>query len=163
MSAAPELQPVAEAPARKKKGKGFVLMLLVLLLIGGGGGVYWWLSRTPAVEAAPREVPLSERGLVPFEPFMVNLADGGGSRFLKITLQLVLEDAEKADAVTSTPVVVSRVRSEILELLTQQTGTALVTPEGKAALKSAIGERLAGVLDGGKVIDVLFSEFVVQF
>jgi flagellar FliL protein len=163
MSAVPELQPVVEAPARKKKGRGPIFVLLVLLLVGGGGGAYWWLSRTPAVEAAPREVPLAERGLVPFEPFMVNLADGGGNRFLKVTLQLVLESPEKAEAVTSTPVVVSRIRSEILELLTQQTGTALVTPDGKAALKTAIGERLADVLDGGKVIDVLFSEFVVQF
>ena len=66
-------------------------------------------------------------------------------------------------AVLATPVVVSRIRSEILELLTQQTGAALVTPEGKAALKTAIGARLAPVLEGGKVIDVLFSEFVVQF
>ncbi|MCC7044622.1 MAG: flagellar basal body-associated FliL family protein [Acidobacteria bacterium] len=163
MSAAPELQPVADAPAKKKRGKGLLLIMLVLLLAGGGGGAYWWLSRTPGVEAAPKEIPLSERGLVPFEPFMVNLADGGGNRFLKVTLQLVLEDAESADAVLATPVVVSRIRSEILELLTQQTGAALVTPEGKAALKTAIGARLAPVLEGGKVVDVLFSEFVVQF
>jgi flagellar FliL protein len=159
---APELQPVVDAPPRKKRGKGLMLMMIVLLLGGGGGGAYWWLSRTP-VEAAPREIPLSERGLVPFEPFMVNLADGGGSRFLKVTLQLVLEDADAAEHVLGTPVVVSRIRSEILELLTQQTAAALVTPEGKTALKTAIGGRLAPVLEGGKVIDVLFSEFVVQF
>lgn len=157
---APELQPVAEP--KKKRGRGLMMVVLVLVLAGGGGGVYWWLSRTP-VEAAPREVPLSERGLVPFDPFMVNLADGGGNRFLKVNLQLVLEDVRSADHVLQTPVVTSRVRSEILELLTQQTGASLVTPEGKAALKQNIAERLDGVLDGGKVIDVLFSEFVVQF
>jgi flagellar FliL protein len=161
--AAPELQPVVEAPAKKKKGKGLMLMVLVVLLAGGGGGAYWWLSRTPAVEAAPREIPLSERGLVPFEPFMVNLVDGGGNRFLKVNLQLVLEDAASAEKVLGTPVVVSRIRSEILELLTQQQAAVLVTPEGKAALKTAIGERLVPVLEGGKVIDVLFSEFIVQF
>jgi flagellar protein FliL len=160
---APDLQPVAEAPAKKKKGKGFLLMVLVVVLAGGGGGAYWWLSRTPGIEAAPREIPLSERGLVPFEPFMVNLADGGGNRFLKVTLQLVLADAASADSVQGAPVVVSRIRSEILELLTQQQAAVLVTPEGKAALKTAIGERLAPVLEGGKVIDVLFSEFIVQF
>jgi len=158
----PDLQPVADAPVKKKKGKGLMLVALVVLLAGGGGGAYWWLSRTP-VEAAPREVPLSERGLVPFDPFMVNLADGSGNRFLKVNLQLVLEDAASADKVGGTPVVVSRIRSEILELLTQQTGASLVTPEGKAALKTAIAQRLDPVLEGGKVIDVLFSEFVVQF
>lgn len=157
----PDLQPVVDAP-KKKRGKGLMLMLFALLLAGGGGGAYWWLSRTP-VEAAPREIPLSERGLVPFDPFMVNLADGGGNRFLKVNLQLVLEDAETAEKVAGTPVVVSRIRSEILELLTEQQAAALVTPEGKAALKTAIGEHLAPVLEGGKVIDVLFSEFIVQF
>jgi len=160
---APDLQPVVEVPAKKKRGKGLILVLLVLLLAGGGGGAYWWLSRTPGVAAAPREIPLSARGLVPFDPFMVNLADGGGNRFLKVSLQLVLEDAASAGKVQGTAVVVSRMRSEILELLTQQTAAALVTPEGKAALKIAIAERLTPVLDGRKVIDVLFSEFVVQF
>ena len=159
---APDLQPVVDAP-KKKRGKGLMLVLLVLLLGAGGGGAYWWLSRTAGVEAAPREIPLSERGLVPFEPFMVNLADGGGSRFLKVNLQLVLDSPRSADKVMATPVVVSRMRSEILELLTEQTGAALVTTEGKAALKTTIGDRLEPVLEGGKVIDVLFSEFVVQF
>jgi flagellar FliL protein len=140
-----------------------MLIMLVLLLAGGGGGAYWWLSRAPVEAAAPREIPLSERGLVPFDPFMVNLADGSGNRFLKVNLQLVLETPEAASTVLKSEVVVSHMRSEILELLTQQTGSALVTTEGKAALKVAIGDRLAGVLQGGKVVDVLFSEFVVQF
>jgi flagellar basal body-associated protein FliL len=51
----------------------------------------------------------------------------------------------------------------VLELLAQQTATALVTPEGKAAMKAAIISRAQEALDGGKIADVLFSEFVVQF
>jgi flagellar FliL protein len=159
--AEPELQPVMDPP-KKAKGKGRLFILMALVLVSGGGGAYWWMSRTP-VEAAPKVIPLSERGLVDFEPFMVNLADGGGSRFLKVDLQLIVEDQDSADHVTGTPVVTSRVRSEVLELLTQQTATALVTPEGKASLKKSIGERLEPLLEGGKVVDVLFSEFVVQF
>ncbi len=158
----PELQVVIDPP-KKKGSKMRLILAAVMLLAGGGGGAYWWMSRVPVEAAAPKEIPLSERGLVDFEPFMVNLADGGGSRFLKVDLQLVLEDASAADHVTTTPVVVSRIRSEVLELLTQQTATALVTPEGKASLKKSIGERLEPLLEGGKVVDVLFSEFVVQF
>lgn len=160
--AEPELQMVTEAP-KKKGGKMTLVLGAVALLAAGGGGAYWWMSRMPVEAAAPREIPLSERGLVDFEPFMVNLADGAGNRFLKVDLQLVLEDAPAAEHVTTTPVVVSRIRSEVLELLTQQTATALVTAEGKTALKKTIGERLEPLLEGGKVIDVLFSEFVVQF
>ena len=53
-------------------------------------------------------------------------------------------------------------RSAILELLTTQTASTVVTLEGKAALRTAIAERVghSGELE---VIDVLFSDFVVQF
>lgn len=156
-----ELQPVQPAPA--KGGKGKLMLLVALLMLGAGaGGAYWWMSRN-AVAAAPREIPLSERGLVTFEPFMVNLSDGSGNRFLKVNLQLVLEDDAAAAKVLATPVVVSRLRSDVLELLTEQSGTVLVTPEGKKALKDTIRERAKGALEGKEVIDVLFSEFVVQF
>lgn len=164
MAAEIELQPVAATPAPKKKGGAVRLaMIAIVLIAGGGGGTYWWLSRAPVAAAAPREIPLSERGLVPFEPFMVNLVDEGGNRFLKVNLQLVLENAEAAEHVLTTPVVLSRMRSDILELLTEQSAPALVTPEGKSTLKTAIRERVAAALEHKQVIDVLFSEFVVQF
>jgi flagellar FliL protein len=158
-----ELQPVVETPAPRKKGKGMLLVIAALLLVcGGGAGAYLWMARS-AVAAAPSAVPLSKRGLVPFETFMVNLADGGGNRFLKVTLQLVLENQKAADEVLHTPVVLSRLRSDILELLTEQTGAELVTPEGKAALKQTIRERLGEAMENRQIVDVLFSEFVVQF
>jgi len=48
-------------------------------------------------------------------------------------------------------------------LLTTQKSTDLVTPEGKLALKEAIKLRVAADVPDQKVLDVLFSEFVVQF
>lgn len=157
-----ELTPVVGAK-KKKKGKGKLLLIVgILLIAGAGGGGYWWLSRGAAA-ATSAEVPLSERGLLTFEPFMVNLADEGGSRFLKANIQLVLEDDEKALHASETPVIVSRVRSDILELLTQQEAPTLVTPEGKQELKAAIKERAKLALPETEVVDVLFSEFVVQF
>ncbi len=94
---------------------------------------------------------------------MVNLADAGGNRFLKVSLDLVLDSPEDAKHVQETPVLLSRVRSDILELLTEQAAPQLVTPEGKQALKDAIKARVSATLDHKQVIDVLFSEFVVQF
>jgi flagellar basal body-associated protein FliL len=55
-----------------------------------------------------------------------------------------------------------RTRSAILELLSTQVATRLVTPEGKSEVKKAIAEQASRLL-GVKVTDVLFSEFVVQF
>jgi len=167
MSAEPELKMVeGQAAPKKKKGKSFLMMAIVgLVLLGGaGGGAWWWFHRGTAVaEAAPKEPPLEKRGLVTFEPFMVNLADEGGARFLKTNIGLVVDDAAVAKELEESPVVKSRVRSDILELLTEQQAAALVTPEGKESLKNAIKARTAHALEGKKVIDVLFSEFVVQF
>jgi len=163
MSAEPELKIVE--PARKK-GRSVILLALVGLVVmgGAGGGVWWWFQRGTAVaEAAPNEPALEKRGLLTFEPFMVNLADEGGTRFLKATIALVVEDEAVAKQLEEAAVVKSRVRSDILELLTEQQASALVTPEGKESLKSAIKARTAQALESKKVIDVLFSEFVVQF
>jgi flagellar protein FliL len=151
------------APAKKKKG-GFlkILIAVVVLLAVAGGGAAFFLTGSGTAKAE-EEAGLEKRGLVTFETFLVNLADAGGNRFLKVNLQLVLASPEEAASVQETPVVMSSLRSAILELLTQQQASVLVTADGKTALKKEIKERVAGSLKHRKVIDVLFSEFVVQF
>ncbi len=158
---AAEESDAAAAPARKKKGGLVKILLLVVVLGGGGAGAAWWFTR--GASAAPVEVKPEDRGLVSFEPFLVNLSDAGGTRFLKMTIDLVVGSPEEAKHIEDTPVLLRQARSAILELLTQQQAPALVTSEGKQKLKDAIKAQASLVLPGQKVIDVLFSEFVVQF
>ena len=158
--------PAAPAPPEKKKGKRLLLMLgivFLVLAIGGGGAAAFFLRRGPAHEGAAKPAKPVEHGLLTLEPFVVNLADAGGSRFLRVSVRLVLDSLEGAEKVQKNDVALVRVRSAVLELLTQQTADALVTAEGKAALKKLIGARADAVLDDTKVTDVLFSDFVVQF
>jgi len=98
-----------------------------------------------------------------FDPFVVNLADAGVSRFLRVKVQLVVSGVAKAEEMTKSAVDQSRARSLILELLTTQTSDVLVTPDGKAALKKAIAEQVGHALSHIEIVDVLFSDFVVQF
>jgi flagellar FliL protein len=153
------------APAKKKKGGLLVKIAIALVVVGGiGGGAAWWFLRGTATEAkAAAEPPLEERGLLTFEPFLANLTDEGGNRFVKATIGLVVETEEEAKHLEEKPVVMGHLRSAILELLTLQSAPILVTPEGKEALKKKIRERTTELLKDQKVIDVLFSEFVVQF
>jgi flagellar FliL protein len=155
----------APAPAKARgKGKMPIIAGAVALLAAGGGGLYWWNGRHAAeavVEA--KEVPPSARGLVSFEPFVANLADPGGTRFVRATVQLVVADALQATELAETPVLVMQARAIILELLTTQSADVLVTLDGKAALRKAIAERVAAALHEVEVVDVLFSDFVVQF
>ena len=101
-------------------------------------------------------------GVVPMEAFLVNLADSNASRFLRVTLRLVVETPAEAKEIEESPVDQARARSAILELLATQQSATLVTPEGKDALKKAIAERTSKVLKR-EVHDVLFTDFVVQF
>jgi flagellar FliL protein len=162
----PETNDTPDAPAKPAKKKGGLMKTLVFVLLflaaAGGGGAWWWLRGTPEA-VAKEESSLEERGLLSFEPFLVNLTDAGGNRFLKANIELVLDSAEAAKHVEETPVVLMHLRSAILELLAQQSAPALVTPEGKAALKEAIRARTQPLVKDQKVLDVLFSEFVVQF
>ena len=139
------------------------MSLVALLLLASGTGGAWWWMRIAAATPEITETPLGERGLVTFDPFLVNLADAGGSRFLKINIQLVVNSAVAAESVQKAPVVLMPVRSAILEVLTEQTAASLVTGAGKSALKEDIKKRVALLLRDQKVIDVLFTEFVVQF
>ena len=151
---------LVEGPPKKKKGKGKLLIVALLLVVAIAGGVVYAMRRsaTPAGETAP-----SNPGLIPMDPFVVNLADAGGLRFLRVTLQIEVADDKEAVRIAEDPVPSKRARSAILELLSQQTAATLVTSDGKVALKKAIMQAVAPIFPSTKVIDVLFLEFVVQF
>ena len=101
-------------------------------------------------------------GVVPFEPFLVNLADKEASRFLRVTLRLVVDTEDEAKEIEESKVEGARARSAILELLATQESSTLITAEGKIELKKLIAERTSAVLKR-EIRDVLFTDFVVQF
>ncbi len=154
------------APA-SGKGKLFIILSVVGALLLGGGATFW-MTRLGAVhtdaaaQGAPAPVPEGPKGVLSFEPFVVNLTDAGGSRFLRVTVRLLVA-ADAAERLSKDDVTMVRARSAILELLAEQSSDRLVTAAGKADLKKAILERADGVLVPVKVADVLFSDFVVQF
>jgi flagellar FliL protein len=154
--------------AGKKSKKGLFMTVIALVLLGGGGAGAYFFYLKPApkhavAEAEPEPEPEHATGIVKMEPFVVNLADTGASRFLRCNLSLVVADEALAKEIEEKPVELARVRSAILELLALQQADQLVTPEGKEALKQQIVERAAHAVHELKVADVLFSEFVIQF
>jgi flagellar FliL protein len=156
---------MSDAPAKEAKPKKKMSMPIIIgavvVVAGGGGGAYWYLHRAAPPAPVAKHVVV-EHGIVAFEPFVVNLADPNSSRFLRITLQLVVSDEKEAAHIKDTPVILAQARSAILELLTLQTSDALVTTAGKTALKKAIAERVSTAIEDVKVFDVLFADFVVQ-
>lgn len=174
------------ADAAPKKGKLSLIIGLVVLLAGGGGGGYWWFAKQKAAAAgaaqagghgtgakadkghndedghAGRETP--EGGaLLPLDVFTVNLADAEAQRFLRTNVQLVIDgDEAVVKELEEEKLPVARARSVVLDLLSSQKSADIATPEGKDALKKAIAERASKVLHH-EILDVLFSDFVIQF
>lgn len=162
------------APVKKKKGRLLLVLVaaLVLLLGGGGAGAYWWMHRggdegKDAKHAEPAHEE-ADPASIALPTFTVNLADKDASRYLRVTLTLLIPDHEKAEELAAAEhgpgnVKLMKARSEILELLSTKSAEELTTAEGKVQLKKAIAERATKAFGSVKVSDVLFSDFVVQF
>jgi flagellar FliL protein len=153
----------ATPPAKKKSKKGLLIGVVGVLVVGGGAAGYWFTRPAAGASADAHAEPEPEgESVVSFEPFVVNLADGGGGRYLRVNVQLVIGGAAAGAEIEEEAVKKVRLRSGILELLTGQTSDVLMTPEGKEALKHSIGEQASATIEPHKVMDVLFSDFIVQ-
>ena len=175
----------AEAPAEgaaPKGGKGkLFIMLGVLLALAGGGGAYFFLVRKPALEAVSEAATdagerggeraggeravgtgrgLAEMGaLEALDPFIANLADEDGRRYLKATMQLEFYEPSVPAELGSH---MAQVRDLILTLFTSKTFADIRTPEGKGLLREEIINRINRVLRRDVVKAVYFTEFIVQ-
>lgn len=140
-------------------------MLIVavgLLAAGAAGGGAWFFLRDKG-PAPVVEKKLSEHGLVKMEPFVVNLADEGNQRFLRASIQLVVESEVEALEFEEKPVLMMGARSAIVNTLTEQTSEHLASVEGKAELRESLKEHVSAALKEIEVVDVLFSDFVIQY
>jgi len=165
-----ETEAAAAAGAAKPKGKRSKALILgvpvFVLLMGCGAGAWWYLKGQPPPtdgEAADA-VHASEEaagGLLELAPFVVNLSDVGGRKYLRVTMALLLPTEAIAKEIEENKLVMSRLRSAVIEVLTVRTSVQLATPEGRAELRTAVGESIKSV-SHLEVKDVLFQEFIVQ-
>jgi flagellar FliL protein len=93
------------------------------------------------------------------EAFVVNIANAGGDRYLKMIVQLELSEP---GAVAELEQIKPRLRDAILDLLATKTIQELMDLTGKQRLREDIAGRVNNVLTQGKVTRVYFTEFVLQ-
>ncbi len=96
---------------------------------------------------------------VEFKPFIVNLNDAGGKRFLKLTMSV---EAETEGLETEINNKMPQFRDIILLLLSSLSYDDISTLDGKMRLRSQMLNRINSHLSSGKVRNIYFSEFVVQ-
>jgi flagellar basal body-associated protein FliL len=145
-------------------GKSPMMMAIAaaVVLAGAGGGFYMFKMKG-AEAAAPAEPEPAHHGAVAFSALTVNLASQPSRHFLRATVQVIVGSPEVAKEMEESAAEMAKARATMLEVLSTQTAEVLVTAEGKAEVRKTLTERLAHDLHGIEVIDVLFSDFVVQF
>lgn len=150
-----------EAPKKKKGNKMMLIIIIaVVVVVAGGGGAFFFLSKSKGEKAEKKETKAAEEGVMfALDPFVVNLSDLSGSRFLKVSLQLELTNPlllEKAK--TKIP----QIRDAVITLLTNKTSENLISPEGKLQLKDEVNIRTNQILGENSVKNVYLTDFVMQ-
>jgi flagellar FliL protein len=91
------------------------------------------------------------------EPFLVNLADPGQPRYLKVTLHV--ETHQKGEEFEKR---LPQTRDSVLTILCSKNSKDIMTSEGKNALREEIKEKMNHLLTETKVQNIYFTEFVIQ-
>ena len=173
---------VAEKPA-KQSNKGLIITIALVSLISsaGGAGLTSYLvgkaiAKLPVAgavaegghesEEARKEAELVEAiehgGVVPLDPFVVNLADEGVARYLRIKVTLMVDDKNKVKEVIENLALTGKVKDVILQTLSRKTSQDLINEEGKNKLRAEIQEGIGRYFKEPKLTDVMFTEFVIQ-
>ena len=171
-----------QAPAEKKKlpVKIIIIVLAVVLVLGGATAGYFMFAghkgkssgkEDPGKEVKKEQVKEegSKKGggegegvsgnMKQLDPFIVNLADAEGQRYLKAVIQLELDNASLEGEIQGK---LPQIRDEILMILSNKTFDDVSTTAGKRMVKREIASAVNKYLTGGQITQVYFTEFVVQ-
>lgn len=165
----------------KKKGGllKWIILLLLLIILGAGGffGYKYFFAGSDSKVTENEETPppqgeksaQEEQAEKPVEhgptemyslpPFVVNLADPLGRRYLKVAIDVEVINKTVANEIDKN---LPRVKDTLLLLLSSKTFADLDSMEEKIDLKNEIVQRLNQILGKAKVVKVYFTEFVVQ-
>ena len=162
------VEETAEGVEDVKKGsfKKIIILGLALALLGGGGFAGWkfFLAKKISPSEGKADGVTARESTTPgillkMEPFIVNLLDQGGKRYLKTQFQIEVDSEEvQKELQARTP----QVRDAILLLLTSKSFSQIGVPEGKTELRTELIERINAILKGGTIRTLYFTEFVVQ-
>ena len=144
-----------------------VVAVLLVLTIGLTAGFFMMWNKLSDLNIQAKAAT-SENGkaqaaalgpLYSLDTFIVNLADAGRSRYLRVTMDLELADPTDAGELSER---LPQVRDSILMILPSKQFDDIASMEGKIALRDEIIARLNSLFAKNVVTNIFFTEFVVQ-
>jgi flagellar protein FliL len=144
--------------------------VLFLLVLGLGGGMFMIWTKLEAVSAQvatansdknpekPKVEPIGK--VVSLDTFIVNLADPGANRYLRVTMDLEVTGGKTPEEEISrrTP----QLRDAVLMILPTKKIGDIISTEGKLALRDELLSALNALLASSKIARIYFKEFVIQ-
>ncbi len=147
-----------------------IIGVVLVLVIGMGGGLYLVWHKLSALDAqlSPEPKPEAAEGkpktetlgpIFSLDTFIVNLADPGGNRYLRVTMDLEVDGKPAEEELAKR---LPQVRDAILMIIPTKRFADISTGEGKSALREEMIGVLNKVLASGKILRIYFKEFVIQ-
>ena len=152
-----------------KKGLIILAVCFLIIALGVGAGLYVFWGKvsgaTPATGEGSGEViekkeaKIKVSALLSMETFVVNLADPGGKRYLRVTIAVEIDDKDFVEEVKKS---VPQMRDKVLMILPAKMFKEIRTSSGKDALRKEIIDQLNPLLKKCKITNMFFQEFVIQ-
>lgn len=145
------------------------VVLLMMGMMGAGFFILWGkMSATVAQvqsaeggEQAQQEEEKEESigPMYKMETLIVNLADQGGKRYLRVSMELELSSPEVVEEIEKR---MPQLRDAILMILPTRQYADISTTAGKISLRDEILAKMNSHLKTGSINTIYFTEFVVQ-
>ena len=155
-----------------------ILIILIgvtmVFMLGLGGGLFMMWNKLSAMETqahvsgekgdqtgANTSVPVEELlgPIFPLDTFIVNLADKGGKRYLRVSIDLELDNEKLESEIKKR---LPQVRDSILSILPTKRFEDISSAKGKTDLRDQMLASINGLLARGQITNIYFKEFVVQ-
>ena len=147
----------------RERGKKVPLIAGALVLVIGGAGVVIARKReaSTGAEGLARAEPHAP-GVIALEPYVLNLADDEGGRYLRCTLRIVLDRDDAARSWNTDPLLQTRVRDRVFFVLAARSADELAAPDGREKLRDKIKTTVEPLFEEARVLEVYFAEFLLQ-
>ncbi len=156
-------------PARRSTGSSghmtpWIVAGALIALAALGGSVAHWARGGGARGAAGAALDAepAAAALVAFESFVVNLADPGVERYLKVGIRIVTADPDAARRLRADELAQARIRDRAISTLSSKYFEELTRPGGKDELRRQLRREINQTLPDDLVSEVLFVEFVLR-
>jgi flagellar protein FliL len=146
----------------------------IVLMMGmmGGGFFILWQKMSVSIAQVQNQNSVDQKDdekksaqepsmgpIYKLDTLIVNLADQGGKRYLRVTMELELSSAEVAKEIDQR---LPQLRDAILMILPSKKYEDISTTQGKIELRNELVAKMNSILQTGTVVSIYFTEFVVQ-